>query len=620
MENKIIARNLRLLSQLMELHGENSFKIKAVANAALKVDKLPYSLRDTPVEEIEQVNGLGKSMSAKIQELIQNGSMGDLTNIIDKTPEGIVEMLSMKGLGPKKIAAIWKDLQIENIGELYYACNENRLIEAKGFGLKSQEETKKLIEFRMAANGKFLYAQAEELAKTLLAELSIWLSSFDDTALIQITGDFRRFSEVIEKLEFLIGSDSPAMVIAEINGYSPLKFKQETEVLFVAESPFGLRICIHVSHTSDYFIDLFKLTGNSSHVEQVLKLAGIGAFENGALTAGGFAAGGFDGGGFDGGAPSVANLGDSALANRVSTNSAFNSGSFGNGTFGNCTFGNEEDIYKQAGLSYIEPELREGLTEIELARINKLPNLITFKDLKGSLHNHSTWSDGVHTLEQMARYCKEELNLEYFGICDHSKSAFYAKGLYEDRVHAQHLEINKLNEQLAPFKIFKGIESDILHDGSLDYSDEVLSTFDFVVASVHSNLKMPEDKATARLIKAIENPYTTILGHPTGRLLLSRKGYSIDYAKVIDACAANQVVIEINANPLRLDLDWRWHRYALEKGVLLSINPDAHRIEGFRDMHYGVFVARKGGLEAEQCLNAFSLQKISQYFQGRKPR
>jgi DNA polymerase (family 10) len=192
--------------------------------------------------------------------------------------------------------------------------------------------------------------------------------------------------------------------------------------------------------------------------------------------------------------------------------------------------------------------------------------------------------------------------------------------LYEDRVSAQQKEINQLNEQLAPFKIFKGIESDILHDGSLDYADEVLQTFDFVVASVHSNLKMPEDKATSRLIKAIENPYTTILGHPTGRLLLSRKGYAIDYAKVIDACAANQVVIEVNANPLRLDLDWRWHRYALEKGVLLSINPDAHRMEGFRDMHYGVYVARKGGLEAEQCLNAFSLEQISEYFLGRKAR
>jgi len=210
------------------------------------------------------------------------------------------------------------------------------------------------------------------------------------------------------------------------------------------------------------------------------------------------------------------------------------------------------------------------------------------------------------------------LQLEYLGICDHSKSAFYANGLNEQRVYAQHKEIDALNEQLAPFKIFKGIESDILYDGSLDYPAEILKTFDFVVASVHSILRMDEEKATSRLVTAIENPYTTILGHPTGRLLLSRKGYPIDYIKVIDACAANNVVIEINSNPLRLDLDWRWHRYALEKGVLLAINPDAHRTEGFHDMNYGILIGRKGGLQATQCLNAFTLQDITQYFNNKK--
>jgi DNA polymerase (family 10) len=254
------------------------------------------------------------------------------------------------------------------------------------------------------------------------------------------------------------------------------------------------------------------------------------------------------------------------------------------------------------------------LDEILLAQKNELPKLITFADLKGSLHNHSNWSDGVNTLEEMALYCKDALKLEYLGICDHSKSAFYANGLNEQRVFAQQQQVNELNKKLAPFKIFKGIESDILNDGALDYGDDVLKTFDFVVASVHSNLRMDKEKATTRLIKAIENPYTTILGHPTGRLLLSRKGYEIDYKKVIDACATNNVVIEINANPLRLDLDWRWHRYALEKGVLLSVNPDAHRKEGFHDMRFGVMAARKGGLTAEKCLNAFSLEEITTYF------
>jgi len=274
----------------------------------------------------------------------------------------------------------------------------------------------------------------------------------------------------------------------------------------------------------------------------------------------------------------------------------------------------EKEVYTKAGLSYIEPELREGANEFILAEAGKLPELIKFSDLKGTLHNHSTWSDGVHSIEEMALFCRNELNLQYLGMCDHSKSAFYANGLNETRLLAQHAEINTLNQKLAPFKIFKGIESDILFDGSLDYAPEILATFDFVVASVHSVLKMNEEKATSRLIKAIENPYTTILGHPTGRLLLSRSGYPIDYKKVIDACAENNVVIEINANPLRLDLDWRWHQYAIEKGVILSVNPDAHRKDGFYDMHYGVFVARKGGVARENCLNSYTLEEITHFF------
>jgi DNA polymerase (family 10) len=274
----------------------------------------------------------------------------------------------------------------------------------------------------------------------------------------------------------------------------------------------------------------------------------------------------------------------------------------------------EEEVYQSAGLSCIEPELREGLSEFALAEENRLPALIVFEDLKGTLHNHSTWSDGVHGLEAMAIFCRDELKLEYLGISDHSKSAFYAKGLTEERVLAQMAEIEELNQKLAPFKIFKGIESDILYDGSLDYSSDILKDFDFVVASVHSILRMSEEKATERLIKAIENPYTTILGHPTGRMLLSRSGYPIDYKKVIDSCAANNVVIEINSNPLRLDMDWRWHQYAIEKGVMLSVNPDAHRNEGFYDMRYGINVARKGGVSAKNCLNCLNLEEISAFF------
>ncbi|MBG6236008.1 DNA polymerase (family 10) [Pedobacter sp. CAN_A7] len=558
MENKTIARTLRLLSQVMELHKENTFKIRTVANAALKIDKLPYAIKGKSIEEIEQIDGLGKSMSAKVWELLSLGTLTDLQNLIDKTPEGIVEMLGIKGIGPKKIVVIWKDLGIETVGELLYACNENRLIEAKGFGLKTQEEIRKVIEFKMAAEGKFLYAHAEHLAQTLHADLSLWLNNFENAPLIEITGDFRRRCEIITELDILAGTDLPDETAEKLRLFEPFEFVKEGDFQYHAITPIGLKIRLFLSNKVDFYPQWFSLTGNTEHVMSVLALAGTG------------------------------------------------------------NYASEAEIYAKAGLDYIEPELREGANEIELAKAKQLPILISDADLKGTLHNHSTWSDGVHTLEQMAVFCKEELKLEYLGICDHSRSAVYANGLNEQRVYAQQQEIDALNKKLAPFKIFKGIESDILSDGSLDYSEEVLKTFDFVVASVHSNIKMDEEKATARLIKAIENPYTTILGHPTGRLLLSRKGYPIDYAKVIDACAANHVVIEINANPLRLDLDWRWHRYALEKGVLLSINPDAHRMEGFHDMHYGTLVARKGGLSANQCLNAFNLTDITEFFHNKK--
>ncbi|TDO22750.1 DNA polymerase/3'-5' exonuclease PolX [Pedobacter duraquae] len=551
MENKAIARTFRLLSQLMELHNENSFKIKSVANAAFKIDKLPFAIQTKTLEEIATIDGLGKSMSAKVWELLQTGQIQDLVNILAETPDGIVEMLGIKGIGPKKIVVIWKELGIESIGELYYACNENRLIEAKGFGLKTQEEIRKVIEFKMAAQGKFLYAQVDLLVSTLHSELLIWLQEVDSEVQLDVAGAYRRRCEIIEEINIVAGATNIGLIQDRLKTFELIPFEHTADDLYHGISAFGLNITLQLVPAAEFVIDFFKATGNEAHVTELLKLAGNGPFSS------------------------------------------------------------EADLYQKAGLAYIEPELREALNEIELAKANKLPVLIEYKDLKGSLHNHSTWSDGVHTLEQMASYCKNELHLEYFGICDHSKSAFYANGLNEQRVYAQHQEIDALNIKMAPFKILKGIESDILYDGSLDYPDEILKTFDFVVASVHSQLRMDEEKATSRLIRAIENPYTTILGHPTGRLLLSRKGYPIDYAKVIDACAANNVVIEINANPLRLDLDWRWHRYAIEKGVMLSINPDAHRTDGFHDTHYGVLTARKGGLEAAMCLNALSLEAIS---------
>jgi DNA polymerase (family X) len=551
MENKTIARTLRLLGQLMELHNENPFKVKTINSAAYKIDKLAFTIKNKSLPEIEGISGIGKSTATKVWELLQTGTIKDLQDLLDATPEGIVEMLRIKGIGPKKVNSIWKELGIENIGELLYACNENRLIEAKGFGLKTQEEIRKAIEFAMASSGRYLYAQVEHLAENLLSSLKQLLK----TDPISFTSDYRRRCEIIDGLDILIASKELTIEeLAKITGFK--KLESDDGLL----TPSGVKVFVTFCSEEDFPYELAIQTGNETHVAELKK--------------------------------------------RLNNQRPF--------------VKTEAEVYAAAGLPFIEPELREGLKEFEWAEKNQLPRLVEWKDLKGTLHNHSTWSDGVHTLEEMALFCRDELNLEYLGICDHSKSAFYANGLSEERVLAQHEEIAQLNKKYAPFKIFKGIESDILFDGSLDYPSEILASFDFVVASIHSILKMNEEKATDRLIKAIENPFTTILGHPTGRMLLTRSGYPIDYQKVIDACAANGVIIEINSNPLRLDIDWRWHQYAIQKGVLLSINPDAHRNEGFYDTRYGILAARKGGVSAQDCFNSLGMPDIENYFIKKK--
>ncbi|WP_286727717.1 MULTISPECIES: DNA polymerase/3'-5' exonuclease PolX [Sphingobacterium] len=551
MDNKAISKIFKLCSQLMELHNENPFRTKSIASASFKLDKLPFRIEEASLEELSAQPGIGKSTAEKAKEVAATGTFKELEDLIENTPSGIIEMLNIKGLGPKKIQIIWKELEIESVGELLYACNENRLVEAKGFGLKTQEDIKKSIEFSISNKGWFLYAKVLPLAEKFFNELKLHFPS----SLLSFTGDFRRKCEVLSTVDLLI-SESIDNVEKFLDGFTLV---EKTENSIELTDELGFTFKVFSSNINDFYRDLILSTGSTAHLDLLFNIL-----------------------------PDLPSL------------------------------SSEEAIYRNLGLDYIEPELREGLNEIVQAHTHTLPKLIQYKDLRGTLHNHSTYSDGVHSLEQMAVHCKDVLGLEYLGICDHSRTAVYANGLSIERLEQQWNEIATLNEKLAPFKIFRGIESDILGDGSLDYPDEVLAKFDFVVASVHSNLKMDEDKATTRLIKAIENPYTTILGHPTGRLLLSRAGYPLDFKRVIDACAANGVVIEINANPLRLDLDWRWHRYAVEKGVLLSINPDAHRTEGLHDMQYGVLVAQKGGLQASNCLNAYALDAITTYFNKKK--
>jgi DNA polymerase (family 10) len=536
MDNKTIARYFSLLADLMELHNENPFKIKSYSFAGRHLRNIDIPLSGLSVDELDKIEGVGKAISEKIFQLTHTGKFDLLEKFLAITPPGIIDLLQLKGIGPKKIAQLWKELEIESIGELEYACNENRLITLKGFGTKTQSNILEQINFIKQNSNKFLWANAEESANEILSELQ---TAYPDV-LISTCGNFRRKEIILEKIDFLIASDDEK-TINEINE----KYKQKS-------------VSYYFCKKDEFYLKLLELSSDAEHY------------------------------GF--------------LSYKIDAHKKYTS---------------ENEIYKDAGLPFIAPELRDNKLEWKLIEQNELNNLIEVKDIKGIVHAHSKYSDGANTLKDLAAYCKEQ-NFEYLVISDHSKSAFYADGLSEEKIAEQHAEIDKLNKQLFPFRIFKSIESDILFDGSLDYDKDVLKSFDLIIASVHSQLKMNEERAMLRLIKAIENPFTTILGHMTGRLLLSRPGYPVNHKKIIDACAANKVCIELNANPYRLDIDYSWINYCQERNVLISVNPDAHNLHGVHDIKYGVNAARKGGLLKKNTLNTLSRDKFEEYIKTKK--
>jgi len=553
MDNYQIADIFSLLSKLMDIHAENNFKAKSYASAAFNIEKLPMQLADTPHEKIFQIKGIGESSGKKIIEILETGSLKALQDLIESTPPGVIEMLNLKGIGPKKISTIWKEMGIESIGELLYACEENRLKLYKGFGEKTQQNVIETIQFYLSNQGSHLYPQVEAVEPQITA----YLQKLFGAENVFITGAFARQLEIIDELEYVVNSNNETVKPKFISANPP-------ELL--EENPDNLQ---------------YKLLNG-------LKLrlyTGTEALEN----------------------RRFASSGSSEFVSAFSFQ------------YPGIDFTGADDtaVFTQAGIHYIPPCLRETAAIIDRAKAAALPQLVQPGDIKGIIHSHSNWSDGSNTLEEMATAAKEQ-GLEYLVISDHSKSAFYANGLSEERLSAQHEHINLLNSKLNGFKIFKSIESDILYDGSLDYSNAILASFDLVIASVHSILKMTEEKAMQRLVAAIENPYTTILGHMTGRLLLSRKGYPLDHKKIIDACAANNVVIELNAHPSRLDIDWRHIDYALQKNVLISIDPDAHSIEGFKDTRYGVLAAQKAMVSKEQNLSSMGLVEFEQFIIQRK--
>src|SRR6188768_162578 len=544
MDNYAIAENFSLLSKLMDIHGDNSFKARIYGAAAFNIEKLPNQLADTPAEKIASIKGIGDSTAKKIAEMLETGKLGILSEYIEKTPPGVIEMLNIKGIGPKKIQTIWKEMGIESIGELLYACNENRLTLYKGFGEKTQANVQESIEFYQSQQGHFLFAEAE----VIFPQIDGYLKKIFAPEKVHVTGAFRRQALTIEEMEFVVLENNDT-IKPKFQTAQPPELLEERENTILYKLKNGLKLRLH---TGQGMMDERLFTTSCS--EDFLK-----AFQT----------------------------------------------SFPTVKYSGKEVG-DDSVFTQAKIPVIPAFMRETASIIEKAKSKKLGTLIQPEDVKAIIHSHSKWSDGDNTLEQMAEECIKK-GLEYLVISDHSKAAAYANGLSEERIREQHRQVDQLNEQYKPFKIFKSIECDILGDGSMDYSNNILSTFDLVIASVHSNLKMSEEKAMMRLMRAIENPYTTILGHMTGRLLLARNGYPIDHKKVIDACAANGVHMELNAHPYRLDIDWRWIPYCREKGVMISINPDAHHKDAFHDMYYGTCIARKGMLDKKNCLNALPL-------------
>lgn len=549
----------------MELHDENPFKIRGYQSALVGLERGDQDIMQLTDMELTQINGVGKSVIEAIHQLKSTETFPMLDQLLEKTPAGVLEILQIKGLGPKKVKVLWEELGITSTHELMEACQSGKVAKTKGFGEKTQETIIQNLEFKASNAGKWLFADVEEQINPFVDSLEQLLTH----AQLAVVGDFARKLEIISAAEILIGSKDLPAIKSHLNTLETISWNRQLSGPKTWKGKFievDLDLVVHFCPEEDFLWKKMSLSSSPAHL--------------------------------------LSRIADTdTIAERLLKKD----------------YRSEDEFFSKNSLQFIPVEMREGMGEVELARENKIPLLLEESDLKGILHNHSTYSDGKHSLRQMAEYCKS-LGYEYLGISDHSRTASYAGGLEIEKVLKQHAEIDQLNQELAPFRIFKGIESDILGDGSLDYPQDVLASFDFIVSSVHSILNMDIQRATERLIRAISNPFTTILGHPTGRLLLRREGYPIDHKAVIDACAAHQVVIEINANPWRLDLDWRWVRYAMDQGVRLSINPDAHEMDGYADMKYGVLVGRKGGLTKEMTLNSLSGDEIADYFAQRKAK
>ena len=560
MTNKQIGKVLGQIGSLLILQGENTFKTRAYANAARRVETLSEPVEDMVHEDrLGKVPGLGASMIRHITELVRDGQSSYHQSLVKTVPAGFQEMLTISGLGAKKIRTIHDYLGIDTVGELEYACMENRLVKLNGFGAKTQERVLKGIDLIKRSRGFHLLDRAMKEAKSLADDLL----RHPDVWRVEIAGDVRRRMEVISEIDLVVSHPDRDTIRAILHRFGQVQAEDGQDLTVIG--PTGLPVRVHCVPDETFAVTLYHWTGSDGHRTRIARHA-----DDRGIT----------------------------ITDRHVIHDR---------TVIPCP--DESAIYDLLGLQFVPPELREGGEEVARASENRLPKLPVRSDIQGVIHNHTSYSDGMHSLREMAEGARAR-GFGYIAVCDHSRTAAYAHGLSIERVLEQQEEIDALNAQFDDFRILKGIESDILPDGSLDYPDEVLASFDLVVASVHSMFNMSEADMTERMVKAIRNPHTTILGHPTGRLLLARDGYPVDVVRLIDEAVANDVAIEVNANPHRLDLDWRHLEYGMIRGARFSIGPDAHHVDELDYVDYGLYMVRKGGVTPDRLLNTLTAEEL----------
>ena len=600
MTKEEIAGVLEQIATLLELKAENPFKIRAYTNAARAIETFGANVSNFQDEEaVAKIPGIGKSIALKIKELAETGSLKYFQELSAEFPTGILELFSLPGLGAKKIKALHDSLGVSSIAQLQKACEEGRVAELAGFGETTQQKICDAIARRASHAGSFQFGQVAAEAEALRSDLAAHEAALQ----VEIAGSYRRRKEIVHDLDLLVATKEPEAVtkffvshplVESVIAQGPTKSSVRLRS--------GVQCDLRVVTTAEYPFALAYFTGNKEHNIEMRSRAlqrgwTLNEYRLALL-------------------PDSEMVGSARRADRtpqrgVATKKQKKSPSK------IPSVRDEADLYRAVDLDFIPPELRENCGEFEAAKQHSLPKLIEKENLRGTFHCHTVASDGHNTLEEMAEAARE-LGLEYLGIADHSRSSVQGHGIAAEKLLEQVAAIRKLNKTFDGFRLFAGVECDILRDGSLDFPDEVLSQLDYVVVSVHSAFNLSELEMTQRVIRALENPFVTMLAHPTGRLLLKRDPYQIDIPAVLDAAAGTGTWIELNAAPKRLDLDWRWWPLAKQKGVKCVINPDAHRTERLQDLWFGVGIARKGWLTKEDVVNCLALGKIEQALRAKR--